>query len=477
MLQNKKIFLTYLSAALILFCFFTLPVIYKLAAYCYHNYDTGIYAQIINESSLFNPNPYLSTMDIYKLQDHFHIFLGLISSFSIFFSSAAKLGIYLDYLFPVLSFLPVWYLFHKKTEFGSKNQILIFSIFYLLMNKGVTSAIHYPIHQDLWATFPILLFGMFFFLGNYWGTLLSAIFLILFKEVFQFAIVMVGVLLCYRKNYKLGIPLILICVSWVLVVWGIRPHLVGNYTLPKGHDFIGKLLLEPHKLILQYSGRWDLIRRFIEFHVPFIPIIYLSIKQKVKFNWEIAPIIIAPFLLNFIPMMWRHHYGAPYSAFLFLILLPLNKNFIFPKKALALSIILIFALNGGYISKGIKRVTRSDQTKLCPAITERISSLNFATNYLVEHPDGKALVQAHIIPNLAIRKDIYQVGLPSFPGNNIGPFKYVLVEKPDKFGDKYPMPEGTIPRLIETWKKSPNIDIIQDNDWIFFAKGSFTSFD
>tara|TARA_R110002072_G_scaffold1989_2_gene16387 strand:+ start:101931 stop:103361 length:1431 start_codon:yes stop_codon:yes gene_type:complete len=472
-MNNNKILKTYFFAVIFLFIFFALPVLMKLAAYCYHNYDTGIYAQIIHLTSFTNPNPYLSTMDLFKLQDHFHIFLGFISSFSNIASSPAQFGILLDFLFPVLSFLPIWYLFTKKKDLGSKPELLMFSAFFLLLNKGVTSAIHYPIHQDLWATFPIMLFGMFFFLNNFWGIILSTIFLVLFKEVFQFAIIMVGVLCLFRKQYKLGAILIGICIGWMIVVWGIRPMMVDNYTLPKGHGFLSKLLFSPLELVMQYKGRWDLIRRFFEFHIPFIPIIYLCYKQKIKPNWTIAPIIIAPFLLNFIPMMWRHHYGAPYAAFTFLILIPLNKNFIFPKKALAFSILLIIALNGGFITKGIKRIVTPTKTKQCPAIPERIVNLNKVKDHLLNHPKGKALVQAHMIPNLAERPQIYQVGLPSFPGRNLAPFQYVAIEKPDKFGDKYPLKPGRIGELLKKWKSNPSAKTIIDNEWVYFAEGNF----
>ena len=435
----------------------------------------GIYAQILHKTSLIHPNPFLSSMSLDKLTDHFHIFLGIIASISNFFPSPGSMGIFLDYLFPVLSVLPFYYLIKDREDIGSKNQILIFATTYPIFNRGVISAIHYPFHQDLWATFPILLFGHFYFKKNFWGMIISALFLITFKEVFPFALIMVAAWHFLRKDYKLGLSLGAICGFWIVLVWVIRPYLLGT-TLPKGEGFIRLLFFEPWSLVVQYKGRGDQVRRFFEFLLPWIPIYYYAIKQKVQPNWNLAPIIIAPFLLNFIPVMWRHHYGAPFCAFLFLILIPLKPNFHLPKKGLVVSLLIIFGLNGGLFSKGIKRLISPTTTKLCPAIPARITALDKASAYLRDNPKGKALVMAHIMPNLATRDHIYQVGLPAISEKKMGPFQYVLIEKPRKFGDRYPMHDRDFERLLATWKNNPSAQIIIDDEWVFLAKGTFHAF-
>ena len=59
-----------------------LPVESALNAYCFNNYDLGIYAQALKLISFENINPYLSTRDVRIFNDHFDPVLLIFAPFA-----------------------------------------------------------------------------------------------------------------------------------------------------------------------------------------------------------------------------------------------------------------------------------------------------------------------------------------------------------------------------------------------------------
>jgi len=478
-IKRRIITVVFVFLSIVLFSLITYPQLLRVDFFCFNTADIGIYSQILHLSSIFNFNPYISSMDALKFNDHINIMLGIIGTFSPLFSSPQKMGIIIEYLFVILSFFPAWYLISKKsipTDKNSYTYLAIFACGYLLFNRGIIAGINFPFHQSTWSVFAISLLCTSVLLKNKPAVLISVIFLLTFKEEYPFSVILLGLwYIVKERDYKYGSLIFGISASYILFVWGLRPILFGD-TVPHGTDFIHRLFFEPVSLFTQYVHKFNHLRRAIELFIPLIPIFYILKKQKIHVNYDILPLIIAPFLLRFIPGDWRWHYSGPFAAYILFIFIPVGKEFYFSKKLFIFSMALIFLLHGGTFSKSMNGLFYTDKG-LCPAIPGRLKSINQGINYLLEHNEGNALVQGNILPPLVKRPRIYSIAYPYMNRfkqekdkvNYV--YKYIMVEK--KYGDRYPIKDDRFEELIKIWRNMENTKIIMEDEFILLLEGEF----
>jgi uncharacterized membrane protein len=448
-----KVWWCYGVSAVMLSLFCLMPVWINTALHEYHNYDLGIFAQALYHIGISNLNPFIPALNIPLFSDHFDPILVLFAPVAQIMEPAyAVLAI--EHILILLTPLPVVLAYRKEPYM---QPLLIFAIVYILFNRGLLSAVAFPVHPTTWAGFFIVWVGMSV-KRQQWGLLFfSSILLMSCKEEFPFPILMVGVYLAWKRHYKIAAGISLLAVAWLIVAIVIRPMLL-EHTNDYASRVLAPLFSRPFLTIWDRIKTIDAAKNLFRSILPLIPITYWSIKNKSPINWCMLLMALPLLAIRFLDASWGFHYLAPVTPLLVTAFAGEGTSKV-PWKIVVVSIVITILAGSNPIRKSLAAYGSIGNLH-----GERRNSIEEARRHLLENPEGKALVHGNLTPLLARRGDVFQFG-------GVQParmYRYYLVEIPPS-GDPWPLSHSDVERSISEWRSNTNLTILKDNRLVFFA--------
>ena len=431
------------------------PVWIKTALHQYHNYDLGIFAQALHAIQLENLNPFIPALNIQLFCDHFDPILILVSPFGKVLEPAYA-ALLVEHLLILLIPLPVVLAYRHNQN---ATPFVCFAITYLLFNRGIMSAIAFPVHPTTWASFFIVCIGVCVNKRKWGWVLLASILLMACKEEFPFVILMIGIGLTCQKHFKIGVSLIALASFWILVAFGIRPWLLDNT-----HGYASRVLFPlfqaPVTTILERLRNIGEARRLLQCVLPLIPAAYWILKQRSQPNWIMVIAVVPLLAIRFLDGAWNFHYLAPVAPLLLLATWRPNVVSTFPWPYAAIGITIAALAAFGPVSKAV-----TVYTDVSDLSSDRLSSIDEARLHLLRNTNGAALVEGNLSPLLARRDNVFQIGGVQ-PNQS---YRFFLAEKPPK-GDPWPLLHSDIDRRINEWRSNVKVCVLKDNAHIFFAE-------
>lgn len=445
------------------------PVWLGAADHCYGHHDFGIYSQGIAGLARGELNPWLSGRQISLFGDHFDPVLFIVAPIAAL-ASPIIAGLGAETLAVLLSFGAALWL-HRKGHVDTRATLLICAL--LWFNPGIISAVRFPVHPTTWAALPMAFLVCALYVEQRAVILISLLALFACKEEFPLVGLAIGTILFARGERRFGGSILALSATWLAVVFGIRPWLVGET-----HPYAATLTAGLFDAPIDYAIRrltvprmWSRIGSMV---LVLAPVALFAFGRRRRPSWLLLAPCIAMLAVRFLGMTWRHHYGAPLMAAAIGALLPLLRGQRIPRWVLVATGLLLVSTNLNNLRFGLAMYGEHDSGKLarCADLTPRHTSINGALDRLLDDQRGAALVGGNLFAALAVRPNIYVAGGPQ-PSRN---YRFLLVEKPPR-GDVTTALRTIGGDLIDRWRRDPNSMIITDDEHVFFAERHATSND
>jgi hypothetical protein len=197
-------------------------------------------------------------------------------------------------------------------------------------------------------------------------------------------------------------------------------------------------------------------------------------REKIRPNAVILSFLISVVSIRFLSVRWYFHYGPPVVAPLVLSCLPAvtsGRQKMIPKWVLGSALVILIAINGGELTRNLGTIFGRG-ADMCEGGRDRLVSINRGVDFLSGHIEGRVLVGGNLLPALAARPEIYQVGGEQSGDASQEPYRYVFVEKPPR-GDPWPLDRQRIEELIGIWRGMDSVIVHYDDGYVFLAEGLF----
>ncbi len=447
----------YAGNAILLTLLILVPVWVKTALHLFHNYDLGIFAQALNSIAIDDINPFLPAINRRIFSDHFDPILILVAPLGHLIEPAYA-ALLFEHVLVLLTPLPLFYLFDTR---DAKNApFACFAITYLLFNRGIASALCFPAHPTTWASFFVVIIVVLLVKkkGPLW-LIITSILLMSCKEEFPFVVLMIGVYLLWCRTIKSGISLVALATVWIIIAYGIRPWWLGD-TKNYASVIISPIIEAPFQTIWDRLAGIGDAKRFIRCILPLFPVVYWFARRGIPYNWVMLFSAMPLIAIRFIAKAWSFHYLAPVAPLLLFFTLPRGENRL-PWHYSIICIILTVLSSSGPITRSLEVYG-----KISEFGGQRIESIEYARSHLLEQNHGNAMVEGNLTPLLACRNNVFQIAGDQPPDVE---YRFFLTEKPPR-GDPYPLKHHDIDKLIEVWRSKPDINILKEDDYIFFAE-------
>jgi uncharacterized membrane protein len=439
---------------LILLCL--IPVWIRTALHQYHNYDLGIFAQALHGIRLDTLNPFIPALNIELFRDHFDPILILASPLGKILEPAYAV-LLVEHLLILLAPLMVVLACHRDRE---STPFLCFAISYLLFNRGIMSALGFPVHPTTWAAFFVVAIGVVT-ANRHWVLLgLAAILLMACKEEFPFPVLVLGICLAVQKHFKIGFTLIVLGAVWLVVAFGLRPLLLED-THRYASRVLSPLMEAPISAIWARLRSIGDAKRLFQCLLPLLPAAFWLFRQKATPNWPMLLSVVPLLAIRFLDGAWKFHYLAPVAPFLLLATWKPDLDKL-PWRHAALGIAITVLGSASPIQDHIR--VYADIGRL---FGERRAVIEEARTYLLDNPVGRAVVGGNLTPLLASRGQVFQIG----GAQPEQPYRFLLTEKPPN-GDPWPWSHSDIDRIINEWRINPETTVLRDDSHIFFAESA-----
>jgi uncharacterized membrane protein len=436
------------------------PVWIKTALHQYHNYDLGIFAQALHAIRPGNLNPFIPALNIRLFCDHFDPILILVSPLAKGLEPAYA-ALLVEHVLILLMPLPVVLACRRNRK---TTPFVCFAITYLLFNRGIMSAIAFPVHPTTWASFFMVALGVCVNKQRWGWVLPASILLMACKEEFPFVILMIGIGLTCQKHFTIGMGLMALASFWMGVAFGIRPWLL-DHTHGYASRVLSPLLHAPAITIWERLRNIGEAKRLLQSLLPLIPAAYWLLKQRSRPNWIMVIAAVPLLAIRFLDGAWTFHYLAPVAPLLLLAAWRPNVLSTLPWRYAALGIVIAALSASGPVSKAVAVYANINALN-----SDRLSSIAAARAHLLLNAHGGALVEGNLLPLLARRDNVFQIG--GVQPNQA--YRFFLAEKPP-MGDPWPMSHSDIDRLITEWRSDATVRVLRDDAHIFFAEDAVGS--
>jgi len=445
----------YAANILLLIAVVLIPVWLKAADALYHNYDLGIFAQALHRFSFADPNPFLGALNLRVFNDHFDpIFIP--------FAPLAHL------LPPDFAALLTEHVLVLLARTGRIPASLAFmAVPFLFFNRGMLSALDYPVHPTTWAATFTILFAGSLLTRRRSRILLAAVLLMACKEEYPFAVALAGMVLLVGPQRKTGIALILAALVWLALAFGVRPWLIGP-TQPYAARILDPFLADPAGLIWNRLGDLKTFKRLSSMLLPLLPLLVWQLRSRRDWNWPLLAALLPLAAIRFIDQAWKFHYLAPIGAFAFAVFLTGKETRPMPRWIAILSL----ALLAGFAFNPAKKLAAVYGDWLAPSETQtaRRAALAEARDILLADPAGGLRVEGNLFPRFAAMPASFQIG--GVQRHERQTFRWVLAEKPPA-GDPWPLSNAELTAFIDSCRRTPGARIRRDDAILFFAEGPF----
>jgi hypothetical protein len=456
--------------------------------FCFSSFDLGIYMEAVQKVSFTRLDPYLSSMGLGFINDHWHPALAISKVFTPFAPLSTSLFL-CELLFVLcLAFLP--YLVSKKGLITPGAAALL-SIYLLINQRQLEATMAFPVHPAVWAN-ALLFFAVVKLITSsskdadrdlssdliILGTLFLAGF---FGEQFSFALLGYAIVfLCVSPRKKLGLFAVITSGIWVWFCFSGRALLVG----PILHQ-AGRVATSFSALVGKYPWSFGQLGHIIKFFFEALPLIFFGFKFRKNFVGDkvifaLVTGIFGPLLLG---RALSASFGAQYDTLLVcaaaafaMVTFAAMKRLEVNRSALALS--LVFFLFCTYskferaynvlTEKKLQNCVHSPQVALINS--ERIKNLTETIHHLEgSFSDKNGLVSGNLLPNLVESSSkeahIFTLGVEVDPAVR---FDWVVIEH-GVCGDPWPWDENKVEAFIHTVETDLNFRVVKKDPCLFFA--------
>lgn len=441
-----------------------IPVEYAHAAFCFNNYDLGIYGQALTLLSLENLNPYLSTRDIRLFNDHFDPILFLVAPLKTLVEPSL-LAIRIEMASIVLaSFAPIWLWLNRLI---SKFQMSI--VFFVILFSPMTlMAAFYPSHPGTWALAPLAWMLAFLYAGRDRLAIVTLLILLACKEEFPVVGLCLGGVLIVQNRKRVGFGILAISGAWFCIVFFLRPMLLGK------SDYYTSAMIAASGVNGIGTNTW--LFSLAELLVwIFMPILLLRANKSIGFKsfrddpflmicLSVALLLIA---IRVIGGYWGNHRAAPLAALAGFMLIGTDDQM---SKSLPTRKFLFFAFTVAMVVPFLELGSRTWRDKPfkkhCPSSPERIDALNEVVNYLSGVRAERVLAGGNIVPHLVHIPGIAQIG-----ATKAANFRFFVVEK-GEYRNTWPISSDEMKQIEGDWRKRPGVSVLRDDQHVVLLENS-----
>ena len=430
------------------------PVWIKTALHGFHNYDLGIFAQALRSIQPGDLNPFLPAFSLRVFNDHFDPILILFAPLARLLEPAYA-ALTIEHALILLSPLPILLLCRKDRD---QWPFACLATTYLLFNRGILSALAFPVHPTTWAAFFFVATAATLVRGRLGWLALAATLLMACKEEFPFPVGLIGLALLARKELRAGAVLLVLASAWSCVAFGIRPWLMGD-THNYASRVLGPLFSAPLGTLGRRMIELNRMERLAACLLPLLPVAFWRLRSRGSFNWPLVAALAPLLAIRFLDGAWKFHYMAPVAAALVLSCWTRSGKALPWRYSLA-GVAMTLLFSAGALKKDV--AAYGSLRELGGA---RMAALDAARSRLLSQRDGKALVEGNLTPLLASRPGVYQIGGVQ-PAQD---YRFVLAEKPPD-GDPWPLKHSDVEALIAQWRGEARWTVLRDDDHLFLAE-------
>jgi len=458
-----RLWSVYAVSALLLVVAVLVPVWLKAADARYHNYDLGIFAQALHRFSLSDPNPFLGALNARIFSEHLDpVFIPFAPLARVLRPDFAAL--LAEHLLVLLAPLPVVLLARRGRIPISVAWI---AIPYLLFNRGMVSALDFPVHPTTWAATFAVAFAAALLSGRLPLVLPAAVLLMACKEEYPFAVLMAGGVLLLGRGRRIGVWLVVSACVWMVLAFVLRPWLTGP-TQPYAARILDPLLADPLGLLWKRLADPKPLGRLLELVAPLLPLIVWQVRSRRGWNLPLLAAAVPLLAIRFIDQAWKFHYLAPLGAFAAAALFAGDARQRVPRGVVVLSLVLLAGIAAGPTAK----IAAAYGDRLAPTEAQRTrrEALSDAAARLRADPAGGIRVAGNLFPGLADLPGIFQLG--GVQRSAHGSFRWVLAEKPPA-GDPWPLTDAELDAMIGRLRRMKGVRIHRDDEGLLLAEGLF----
>jgi uncharacterized membrane protein len=441
-----------------------IPVEYAHAAFCFNNYDLGIYGQALTLLSLKNLNPYLSTRDIRLFNDHFDPILFLVAPLKAVVEPSL-LAIRIEMSSIVLASLaPIWLWLNRLI---SKFQMS--AVFFVILFSPMTlMAAFYPSHPGTWALAPLAWLLASIYARKDRLAITMLLLLLLCKEEFPILGGLLGVVLILQKRQRLGFWISTISVAWSFAVFFLRPIFLGK------SDYYTSAMMAAHGVTGVGTGTWLFPLLELLFCI-FMPLLILRANKNFGFNrlkrdsWLMVclPLVFLLLAIRIVGGYWGNHRAAPLAVLAAFMLMGTNDHMSkYRRTRRLLFFAVLLALVVPFLELGSRTWRDRPFKKHCPSSPERIDALNAVVNYLGVVGAESVLAGGNIVPHLVRIPGIAQIGATKADN-----FRFFVVEK-GEYRNTWPISAGEMKQIEDDWRKRPGVSVLRDDQHVLLIENS-----
>ena len=456
-----------------LLAWFGLSLVRMVRLQCSSYNDLGIYSEALRRISFHDWNPWIPGRGVHILADHFDPILIPVALLG-HGIPAPWLGIGVEFVAVALCWFPlVWLRDHGRLS----DAAAVFAYGYIVLNQAMVDALHTPFHPTTWACLPLLAVFACYTLGWWWRMLVSLVVLFACREEFPLLGLTLGVVLLSERRTAVGLATLAVSGAWCLFVFGVRPLLLGPQPIAYAEGLLAGLRAHPFDLF-QAELQPRMIRTFLARTVPLGLVMTWPALNHDRVRILKGLVITAPiFAVRFAADAWAFHYGTAAVIALWFVALPGLRELHAAawRRGVAWSVLVVLFISpllkdtwDGWFSEGRFRFGHTR----CPLNRARLQRLDEAQAWIHASGRHKLLVENNLAVMQLLRtgpgQDVYIVGGPH--DRQVLPFDVVLVEK-SPCGDPWPNTRQRVDELIEAWRASPKVRVIQDLPQLFLAEG------
>jgi hypothetical protein len=434
-----------------------IPVEAAFHAWCFNNFDLGIYAQAIHEISLSNPNPWLSVRNINLFRDHFEPVFFLLLPFKALMSPAL-LAIRMDMLaILTASLAPMWLGLRKLVS----PEVALVSATIVLLSPLTLDAAYFSAHPGTWSLAPLAWMLAFLFAGMDKAAFLMFFLTLICKEEYPVVGFMLGVAMILKGRKRTGLAFSILSVIWAVGVFLVRPVLLGP------SDFHTNTVsnVEGAQFFHHLDGLKILLQRNLELLVPIGVLLYgRGPAPGLKRMAVPMAVLLTVLAIRYAGGYWGNHRVAPLGVASAFFVIYWLCNMSIPARTLKVFAVSILALSFADLELGSRYWLGKPFKKHCVPSEGRLASLAKAADYLKANVDGAVLAGGNLIPPMVDLPGIGHLG-----DTQATEFKYLFVEKgPQR--NPWPISPEEFSKVEQSWRGNPKSRVIQDDEYVLLME-------
>lgn len=434
-----------------------IPVERANIAFCFNNYDLGIYAQALSLLSLDEQNPFLSTRGIRLFNDHFDPVLLLIAPFRELVRPDL-LAIRTEMISVLLASLaPLW--LWKRGVVGKTPALVAFLL--ILFSPMTLRAVFFPAHPGTWSLAPLAWFFAFLSVDRPRPAIFMLLLVFACKEEYPVVGAGVAAALWFQGRKQLGQLIFVLSLIWALGVFVVRPIFLGKsdfYTsaMVAGRGLSAIEFVNIVQIILQaivvVFGPWFLLNNWNKFRK--------DLGDRRSTIWPPLTAAVILILIRLVGGYWENHRMAPLAIPAAFLVLNGTQDHAISDWQKKLSLLLCVAIIWPALEQGGRTWMGRPFKTHCPIETPRVNAIAEAVRYLETARATEVLASGNLVPSLVSLPGVEQVGASREKN-----FNFFLIEK-SPYRNTWPLSKDEFTEVELGWREMEDAVILKDDQHV-----------